>query len=197
MRRLGTAVIGGVLIVMIAASNVAAYGGPDISASACGGGKLVINVTHKVVNDADSGFNGAWAFDAYNRQIQVWQTGPSTFCATVNYDGQFVTVPGQTSPAVGSTTVLGSAVKGTFNGGYRTTQFTGTLIPNPAYPTRGNLGTFDFACDLAFNCTPFSWPSTYFSNLSGDDLQWWGWEYKYKNQRWVNAIDGTSGNITG
>jgi hypothetical protein len=197
MRRLGTATLAAVVIAMLASTAGAAYAGPQLSASTCGGGKLVINVTHKVVGDLEDGFNGGWAFDAYNRQVQVWQTGPNTFCATVNYEGQFVTVPGQTSPADGSTNVLGAAVKGTFNGGYRTNQFTGTLNPAPALSTRGNIGSFDYACDLDFNCSYFSWVDTYFTSVSGNTLDWWGWEYKYRNQRWVNAIDGSSGDITG
>ena len=196
MRRL-TALVTAAVAAGVLATTAGAFGGPQLAASACGGGQLVVNVTHKVVNDVDSGFNGAWAFDSYNRQIQVWQTAPGTYCATVNYEGKFATVAGQTSPGQGSTNVFTSSVQGTFNGGYRTTQFTGTLNPAPAYSTRGNIGTFDYACDLSFNCSYWSWVGTYFTSTSGFDLAWWGWEYKYKNQRWINAGDGSSGDITG
>ena len=94
-----------------AVSGAFGFGGDQLAASACGGGTLVVNVTHKVVNDADSGFNGAWAFDAYTRQIQVWETAPSTYCATVDYAGQFDTIVGRTSPGQGSTNVFASSVK--------------------------------------------------------------------------------------
>jgi hypothetical protein len=185
------------LLTLAGGGTVAAFGGNQIAASACGGGSLVVNVTYKVVNDADSGFYGTpWAFDAYNRQVQIWQTGPNAFCATVNYDGQFVTVPGGGSP--GSGVILTSAVKGTFNGGYRTSQFTGTLVANPSWPTRGNLGTVDYGCNTDPSCPGIViWKDVFFTNVAGDSLVWWGWEYKYKNQRWVNSSDGSTGDITG
>ena len=198
MKRLTFAIAAAAAVAALAAMTAFAFGGNELSASACGGGKLVINVTHKVVNDADSGFQGAWAFDAYNRQVQVWQTGDDTFCATVNYAGGFATIVGATSPGLGSTNTFGSSVKGTFDGGYRTTQFTGTLDSSPANPTHGNLGTFDYACDTSFNCPGYwSWVSTYFTSTVGFDFDWWGWEYRYKSQRWINSSDGSSGDITG
>lgn len=191
MRRL--APFGAALIVLLASAvSVSAYGGPQTSAAACGG-KLVINVTHKVVNDADSGFGGAWAFDAYNRSIQVREVAPGMYCATVDYQGRFLTVAG-VSPSGDSTVAAG--INGTMNGGYRSTVFSGTLNPSPAYATKGNIGTFDYACDLAFNCNYFSWVGTYFSSTSGFDLAWWGWTYKAgQHGTWVNAIDQSSGDI--
>jgi subtilase family serine protease len=145
-------------MVVATVGSAAAFGGSQLSASACGGGKLVINVTQKVVNDADSGVAGnAWAFDSYNRQIQVWQTAPGTFCATVNYEGQFVTIAGPSPQDTGTVS--------------------GTLVAAPAYKTRGSVGTFDHGCSVDFVCPGYvSWVSTCFSGASSGDLDWWGWQ---------------------
>jgi len=179
-------------IAALGASSVAAYGGPQTSAAACDGGKLVINVTHKVVNDADSGVGGnSWATDNYQRHIQVWQAADGTFCATVDYQGQFVTNAGLSPSGDGTVT---AGLKGTFNGGYSTTHFTGTLNPTPLYATRGNIGTFDYA----LGANVWSWTSTYFSSTAGFDLAWWGWQYRAGSHgTWINSMDGNSGDITG
>jgi len=171
--------------------------GPQLAASACGPGTLVVNVEQKVRNDADSGVAGnAWAFDDYERHIKVWQTGssPDTFCATVSYEGKFTTNAGA-SP--GNTGTVEAGVRGRFEGGYRTTQFTGTF--SPTEPTHGNLGVFDYRCDISFNCPGYvPWTTFYFTSTSGFDLAWWGWIYHAgKNGTWVNAISGNAGDITG
>jgi len=196
VRRLVGASFVALVMVVSAVGSAAAYGGPQLAASACGGGKLVINVTQKVVNDADSGFGGAWAFDSYNRQIQVWQTAPGMFCGIVNYAGQFVTLAGTSPSGIGAVT---GGVKGTMHGGYRTTQFIGALNVAPTWLTQGSIGTFDYDCDLSFNCPgAVSWVGTYFSSTSGFDLAWWGWEYRAGSHgTWVNDIGGSSGDITG
>ena len=105
--------------------------------------------------------------DSYNRQIQVWQAADGTFCATVDYQGQFVTNAGLSPSGAGLVT---AGIRGNFNGGYLTTHFTGTLNPSPAYATRGNLGTFDYN----FGATVWSWTDTYFTTTAGFDLAWWG-----------------------
>ena len=165
-------------------------------------GKTVIDVTQKVQNDADSGTSGnAWAFDTYNRHIQVWQTNdndPTTWCAAVTYDGaQFAAIAGQTSP--GSTGVIGANVKGNFSGGYRAT-FTGTLLPTPLWKTHGNVGTFDYACDTSFNCPGYvDWVAQYFTPQADATFAqpWWGWSYNATGHHgtWVNSSDGNSGDI--
>ena len=161
------------------------------SGGACGG-TLVINITHKVINDADSGLGGAWAFDAYNRSVKVWQVGPNTFCVETNYNGQFSTIAG-ISP--GATGIVDAGITGTMHGGYVGT-LTGTLKSDPLYRTHGHLGTFDYDCDASFNCNYFSWISTYFTGGSFSYVSW-GWTYiAGPNGTWVNSSDGNSGDIT-
>lgn len=171
--------------------------GSQINAAQCNaGGKLVINISQHITQDADSGFAGAWAFDDNHRTIQVWQTGTNTFCAVVKYQGSFTTIAG---PSPQNTGTVGAGVTGTFEGGYQSTVFTGTLNPNPAYKTRGNIGDFNYACDTNFNCPGYvDWTAVYFTSTSGFDLAWWGWVYHGGNNgSWVNAISGSSGDITG
>src|SRR4051794_6844671 len=105
MKRLSLLAVAGAVTVAVLAATAGAFNGQQLAASACGGGKLVINVTQKVTNDRDDGQGGnVWASTSYNRQVQVWQLGPNTFCGTVNYSGgQFQTVAGATTPGATGT----------------------------------------------------------------------------------------------
>jgi hypothetical protein len=165
--------------------------------SACPSGNLVVNVVQKVVNDADSGTSGnAWAFDDFVRQIQVVDTGAGGFCATVKYEGNFTTVAGPSPGAAYTGGTVADGIVGTFQGGYVSTLFTGTL--KPGVKTKGSIGTYDYQCDTSFNCPgAVSWPSLFFDNLGGFDIGgWWGWTYHGgSNGTWVNAITGNSGDI--
>jgi len=72
--------------------------GTQLNAAECNttGARLVINVIQHIINDADSGeFGNYWAYDEFQRRIQVWQLSPYTFCAVLKYMGSFLTVPGQ------------------------------------------------------------------------------------------------------
>jgi len=169
--------------------------GTEVNPGQCPDGELVINVTHKVTNDGDSGLAGYWAYDNYNRHIQLWQLGEGTFCAVVRYLGSFTTIAGR-SP--GDTDEIAAGIKGTFEGGYRAT-ITGTLKSDPLYRTRGNIGAFDYGWDGHSNHgahTPFSWLATYFDSYTFA-YDWWGWVYHGGgNGTWVNAVTGNQGDIT-
>lgn len=168
-------------------------------------GDPTINIVEKVKNDVDTGFGVPtwWAIDNYTRQIKVWQTGTTgesetpTWCATVKYEGKFNAVAGKSAP--GGTGTIGSNVKGEMEGGYRAT-FIGTLKDSPSWPTHGNVGTFDYNCNISGSCTGLvSWTSQYFNGVSAFDQPWWGWIYKAGSHgTWVNAIGvpaASSGNI--
>ncbi len=86
-------------------------------------------------------------------------------------------------------------------GGYRAT-ITGTLKADPANSTRGNIGEFDYACDIDADpgdrstCTLFNWVNEYFETWNFS-YNWWGWVYKTgQNGTWVNSSDGNQGDIT-
>lgn len=159
---------------------------------ACPDGKIVIDVTHKVVHDADSGVTpNSWASDAYTRHIRVVQlkSDPTLFCAVTRYDGKFVTKQGA-SPQNTDPDGIGAGIKGNLKGGYRSTIFTGVLNPSPAYAKKGNIGSFDYQ-EGANN---WSWTGAYFTSTSGFDLAWWGWQYDTShNGHWVNACAGAPG----
>lgn len=167
-------------------------------------GDPVINVTQKVQNDVDSGvgpntyFPGEanyWNVESYTRHIKVWSVGVNTWCATVAYDGgHFNAFYKQTGP--GGTGLIGSDVDGEMHGGYRSTVFTGALVPT--WPTSGNVGTYNYDCDLHGVCGPgrVNWIAKYFPTNTDFDLAWWGWIYKAGSHgTWINSVDGNSGNI--
>lgn len=176
--------------------------GQQLSAASCVGkvGSPVINVTEKVINDVDSGVAGNnWAFDNYNRHIQVWRTGTKTsdtFCALVTYEGTASAVEGQIGP--GGTGLIGPDVSAEMKGGYRSTIFTGSLLSPALWPTRGSVGVVDYECTAidGTGCNPVSWVDKYFSTTSGFDLEWWGWfYYGGTHGNWLNSSQGTFGNI--
>lgn len=152
------------------------------------GGKMIVNVTYNLYNDADSGFFGNWAIDSLNRHMQIFALGGGTYCETLNDTGSFVTT-GPASPQSG--VFLSAGITGVINGGYSTTNFTGTLNPSPEFAAKGNLGAFDANLDH---------PSfaSYFTTFSGWDQPSWGWTYHTaQNGDWVNASTGSFGDITG
>lgn len=182
--------------------------------TACPSGKLLINVTRKVINSLDSGTglsdngNEWWATSEFNQHIKVFET-ENGFCATVTYKGKFESVGGD-SPGCNLEGIkncgedegrLEAGVTGTFQGGY-TRNLTGEF--NPTLRTRGNLGTVDPKCDAVTGSCDFSpsraWIDDYFDGGSWGAYLWWGWVYHAgKNGSWVNAQDppGNQGNITG
>jgi hypothetical protein len=170
--------------------------GSQVNAGVCNtSGAPVINVTFKVINDADSGQSGNyWAFDSSNKSIQVWAQTDGTYCAVVKYAGKFDAVAGQTSPGNLATPLTGKE-DGTFEGGYIAT-IDGTLLAAPSWKTRGNLGTFDYQCDITGNCPGApDWLAAYFTNVVTFDQTWWGWIYHGVRNSWVNSSDGNLGDV--
>ena len=163
---------------------------------ACGNGRLVINVQQKVVNDVDSGTKGNfWAYDDYTRAIKVWRVGANNYCSIVHYDGTFRTIAGP-SPGGGGT--VGNGIKGHFEGGYRM-DFNAAPLAHPAVKTHGSIGTTDYRCDKAGNCPGSAyWVTLFFTSVTGDDFDWWGWLYKAgRYGTWLNSVDGAKGDIVG
>jgi len=151
---------------------------PDgqLSKKTCGDklGDPVIDVVQKVQNDVDSGFGSNnyfpgeanyWNVESYTRQIKVWKTGDSAWCAIVSYlGGRFNAFYNQTGP--GGTGLIGADVNGEMRGGYRAT-FTGVLSDTPAWTTKGLIGTYDYKCDLHAACPGrVDWVAQYFPGYS-------------------------------
>jgi hypothetical protein len=185
----------------------------NASETACPSGDKVLNVVRKVINSLDSGTgandNGFvwWAYIDYVQQIQVIETEPGVFCATVKSQGSFESVGGDGPGCVENSNCgtpegrLESGVVGTFQGGM-TLSFEGTFNPG-SMRTRGSIGTLDHNCDAstAQGCDGpgFSaWLDEYFTGVSNKSYDWWGWVYHAGNNgSWVNKTDGNEGNITG
>lgn len=161
---------------------------------------LVLDITHKVTNDEDSGIVGYWALDNYNKQVQVWQAPDGTFYAVASYTGKWQTFAGALSPGAGI--VQSHDASGTFEGGY-TAKFSATSV-TPAF---GNIETFDYGgtkADVLLGTygagqtgpiTPFSYLNKYFTGVSGFAYLNWGWMYHYRSQTWNNYDYGNTGDI--
>jgi hypothetical protein len=161
--------VSGPVPAVLAALALAAPGGAGVKNEGCGAGTLVLNVHYRVLNDVDTGSGGAnWAFDTYARTVRVWRKGGGRFCSASTYAGTFTTIAGA-SPA--GTATIPAGIRGTLRGS-STTTFKGTFAPGDR-PTRGDLGTKDFACtsaDRKGQCSgTFDWLSAYFT--SGDDFK--------------------------
>lgn len=162
-----------------------------------GRGRPVVNATQAVVNDVDSGFNGFWAYDDYRRLIRVWEENQGTYTAVVMYNGQFDGVAGQRSPGQDGGSVLGGDEDGTLHGGYAAT-IEGTLLEDPAWPTRGFVGTTDYEGDVSDGSRPgaVAWQEQYFEDPDFA-FDWWGWIYRGgRCGTWVNAVDGSCGDVS-
>ena len=186
-------------------------------------GNLLITITEKVVNDADSGQAGNyWALDAFSRTIKVWNVGSDSYCAVVNYTGTFAAQAGQKSPGTTSTTggILTGDEVGTFKGGY-VAQITGPLdVTDPTnWPLVGKVNQgnpVDYQCvinpDGSLQNDPCSgaidWTTKYFDTTSNFTFNEnpWGWTYVGQDKStapdagkadgvWHNFSTGNSGDI--
>jgi hypothetical protein len=193
----------GIFLLLLACTVPAASAAPgpparlnkqELQPRTCGKGRVGGDVVPRGVNAVDSGTKGNfWAFDDYTRSIKVWRVGDRNFCTIVTYTGVFRTIAG-VSP--GGSGTISAGVTGRFEGGYRM-DFGGTLRPRPNRRMHGAIGTINYGCDASGNC-PGSvyWVTLYFSNVTGDDFDWWGWLYKAgKHGSWLNAVDGAKGDI--
>jgi hypothetical protein len=168
--------------------------GKEVNPSSCPKGKVVVNISHDVINSADSGHGGNWAKIDYKKYITIIQTDDTEFCVVTKFVGTFTTVEGK-SPA--NQEDISAGITGTFQGGYRQT-YTGTLNPNPTWPTKGYIGTFDHAWDGtgAPDKTVDDWEDIYLSGWAYS-YEWWGFIYHGgPNGTWINSQDGDQGDIT-
>jgi hypothetical protein len=179
--------------LVLAATSGAANVGKN---QGCGAGTLVLSVHYHVLNDVDTGVRGNnWAFDDYTRTVKVWRKSAGRFCAASTYGGTFTTIAGA-SP--GGTTIIPAGIRGTV-GGSSTTTFKGTATPG-SQPTRGDLGTKDFACtsdDQKGDCSgTFDWLSAYFTSADEfKSFKYVRYEFTYKAMEggrgtWRDALVG-------
>jgi hypothetical protein len=163
------------------------------------GSVLAVNITHKVINDEDSGNVGYWALLNYNKHVQVWKVPDGTYLVIAHYVGKWTTFAGALSPGNGVLQMMDG--HGRFKGGYRAT-FTATDFTG----ARGYQGVFNFGGtkeDILLGtygagqqgATPtFDW-TQYFAGFDNFTYLNWGWTYKYKAQKWLNFSTATTGDI--
>lgn len=187
-------------------------------------GNLLINISEKVINDADSGQAGNyWGLDAFSRTIKVWNLGSDSYCAVVTYNGTFAAQAGQKSPGTTATTggILTGDEIGTFKGGY-VAQITGPLdVTDPgSWPLVGKANngvTVDYQCVINPDGTlqngicpgAIDWTTKYFDTGNSSftfNENPWGWTYIGKDAPtapdagtpdgvWHNFSTGNSGDI--
>lgn len=167
------------------------------------GSVLVLNITHKVTNDEDSGNVGYWALDNYNKHVQIWEVPDGSFYVVARYTGRWKTFAGALSPGAG--VPQSKDASGTFQGGYTAT-ITGSFTPG-TQKTKGNIGRFDYGgskddillgtygAPQAGPTDPWSFVSAYFSGAVVFTYGQWGWTYHYKGQTWNNFDYDTTGDI--
>lgn len=125
-------------------------------------GVQLVNVSYKIVNDADSGDGGInaasyWAYDSITRQLQIWQdaTTPGKYCADIKDSGTFTTQAGVRSP--GSFYVNGAYI----NGGIVDGTEVGNLSGGAVFTITGTFHAND----------PAIWPATGSTASSGNGGQ--------------------------
>lgn len=171
--------------------------GAEVNPNKCGGqGDPIINVDRKVINGIDTGTVEPWAKDDFRQKIQVWETRSGSFCALLEYRGEFDAFEGATSPGGGGT--LTGDEEGPFEGGFRLS-FDGTFDPGNTQ-TNGSLGTVDQGCEQTTASCDFrssvDWIDDYFPGMSGLSFDWWGNIYHGGDcGTWVNSIEGNCGDI--
>ena len=177
----------------LAATSGAANG---VKNQGCGAGTLALDVHYRVLNDIDTGVKGNnWAFDTYVRTVHVWRKSAGHYCAASSYDGTFTSIAGA-SP--GGKATIPAGIRGTLHGS-STTTFKGTATPG-SQPTRGDLGTKDFACtsdDQKGDCSgTFDWLSVYFTTQDQfKSFKYVRFEFAYKATEggrgtWRDALTG-------
>jgi hypothetical protein len=174
-------------------------GAAYISSAVCPSGRIVASVTQNVKNAADRGNLGnVWARDNYARTILVIQSGPTSFCASVNYRYGYSTFTSIAGPSPGGTGVVSDGVTGGISASYRTTTFFGLLLATPLEPISGSFTT-DYQCDDQGNCPGLvDWWTFYFSTVVGLTPNFW--TYGYISSGHGNFIQNPTrapGDITG
>lgn len=177
----------------------------------------VINVAMQVRNDEDSGLVGYWALDDFQQSNIVWEnptTNPPTFCALLQYSGEWQTFQGALSPETGATQA--SDGSGPLTGGI-VAYFTSSafLGQKSTKPLTGFIGMFDYGGTRADilkgtyatqtgDTSRVYFLSFYFTGGTAiqQSMNEPAWAFTYTQQggsgygsMWVNALSGNFGDI--
>jgi hypothetical protein len=175
------------------------------------GTNAIVSVTalSNLTNRQDSGSHGDWAIDTLTRTVAITKQGavPVSNCgsgATECYfytgslidTGTFKTIDGAKSPEKG--TAISGIVSGNVSGGTKLEFFASSDTPDPSL-VQGNV---DGAGDAAKETTTTRWVGQFFPAgvvVTDSNLKDWAWTYTDDKlcQKWVNALAGNTGDITG
>ena len=165
-------------------------------------GKLVLNVTYKVTDLADTDPSGEPLTDDVNRHVQVRQTADGSYYVIVKDQGRWQAIETAIDPDetfVEDQTVdetagdHDSGMSGTLHGGYTATFEAG----EPVDLKNGHLGTFSYesapegdqlGADLP---APFNWMDTFFPESSGLNYLNWTYTYIFQSERWTTETPGS------
>jgi len=154
-----------------------------------GHGRPAVDVTQTVLNDVDSGFHGYWATTDYHRLLRAWPMDEGSYRVVASYNGRFHGVEGQRSPGQAGGAPLSGDERGSLHGGYAGT-VDGSLLDDLDWPTRGFVGTYDYAGDVETGQreNAVDWTTVYFGEHRDFSFDWWGWIYEGgRCGTWVNA----------
>lgn len=170
-------------IAALTAATVVAVGAA-LTASMAANAAAPFTDTVSVSNHQDSGNNGNWALDTFQRTTTITSTGDGTYKAVLTDVGTFTGIAGNTAPD--SNTTLPAGVTGTLNGTY---SFTVDSATGPTKPA--DDGPYD---DATANTAPSteSWVARYFpadATVTGNGD--WSWTYDNACQSWTDAASGT------
>jgi len=192
--KIGTALAAAVAIVSFALpASASVHHGHSTFANA----PAVTNL----INRPDSGNFSAdpWANDSISRHTSTTQTGFDTYVVTINDQGSFITIPGNTSPNDGSVTETASNIFGAKATLAGSDTFTVVATRAPDYSAI-NGKTF-----TGSNPATSMWPYLIFpaGSIVSVTQGPWSWTYQLKcPQQWApqlmtQASTGTTGNVLG
>jgi hypothetical protein len=174
--------VGLLVLVLVLAMAV-----PALAKSGDAQGKLVLNITVKLVNGVSTSPFGNWALEDQNRHIQVWQTGPESFYLIASWEGKWRTFAGLPSPGTG--TAQGDGGSGTLNGCIAGAFTASSVNPNHLRD-RGDIGTIDLGAtkDNLVPTQSFNGVLLYFPDYVPPLLDEMNVTYRYGNQTWIKCI---------
>jgi hypothetical protein len=189
---------------LVAASAAAALGGALALPAAAQAAPVSAHAVTHVINRADSGNGGTWAYDTFNRTLDIRvapsqasaPAGDTLYVAVVKDAGAFTARQGELTPnQVTAGLKITHAVKGTMNGGisYTVTAPTGDTLT-------GTVPKVENDAFGAAKVTTADWPEQAFASTTGVTVTegtTWSWRYATQCGAWTDSAANGDGNQAG
>lgn len=180
MRRILLALLGALLIL---AGSTAIAASAQADPVTCTPHTLEATYTTTIAARVDSGMNGNWATDSFVRTTEVYDECDGGWVLHIFDSGHFTTHPGALSPMIGAP-LPSPATTG---------KFTGSAVVKVKSETEPVDGT---SAGAGGTVSTSEWFSLIFPDGSAE-LTYWQWFYVTKCEKWINSINGNSGDVTG